>query len=1609
MSATKKTKVRSRQRRLFRALVVVALLVVISMLAAWAWIESRSGQETVRLWLEDRGTELLGRAVRIGSLELDLVPFDAFLNEVQIDGGAGSDELLFRAASMRLRLGPWALLSRQLLIRSLEIESPVVHWDIPTDPRSLNLSPTGDNTLSVAVDSLSIEGGTLELNHQLWNLDTSLTGLSLGVQPAARLPVASRTRSGFLSIDGGAVSLAPGTAGAAATGGSLDVGEADISFTLDDNLIRIESGRLAVGASELSANGTVTNWSEGDFAVAARLQITDLVALAGLDIDGARGGEASLDGNLTFGAEPLSFAARLSAPTITIAGVGATDLSAEISATRERLLVDALQASLFSGSVTARIEADLGSSPRAWLVDYEASGINLASLTTAPGLAGFRFAGSGAGRGNFAWQGLPADTITGSGSFEIALPPGTLERLTADSGRATTATGDAVGAAPVPTAPAATQGRGRQTAAPSLPVPIEARIDFELDRGSLIVRNATASLPRTEASVQGSIGRDRAISGNVRVESGDLRTLDQLFTQVRRFRGELPVPQPFGIAGSGLLGGTVAGTVDDAALDGFLEARDLFVSNSPVGDVDGSLRLAGSALEIIDLQARRGEGVAQGEGRFRIGQQAIAGADYTFGVRLDGYPMEVNLPRLGVPLVVAGETTGELDVSGAYGSPPAGEVSLQGTNVRLNDLGDLRADVRLHLDPDVWIAEQFELTGPRGRLTASGTWNRTDDTVEANVDGVDIDASIASDLTGADLPIDGSLQLRARLTGAFGTPDAAATLRWTDAMANGVRLGSVASSAELRAGSVAIAAVGRSDPTAPAVPPPTPTAAGGNTVISLPTVPTAGWAATLSADLQAPRLATLRAAGESDLVLAMLAAQGYETTEELDVGGSLDVAGSGPLGAWIEWNGRATITDFSLSRPGLSFSLPDPLTLALDAGVLDVDLPRLLSASGSLEANASIDVAERRWLDARASGSLALEVLEVFTEEFVAGGSIDVAMQASGDVLGGEIAGTFVLQDVSLGHPKSPWGAESVSGTVRLINNSLDLVGVTGLAAGERFVADGLLPLASLAGDDSTDPARLDVTIGALPLAPLWERTGPLHELITGGQASVALSVEGRGTDWRTWDGRVDLRSLTVELNDLDLTMGLPTSLTLEDGRLDFIDPIALRGPGTALEVSGGFLLGPLRLDARLQGTANLDPLNTVTEGWGIAGHSTIDVHVSGDPPELSYDGTVAIEAGLVNAPILQPIENISAILTVENRLVSIDSFTGSLGGGRAPGDTNISGDGEVQLVRSVPQRFVLNATVDGAEIRLQPGVRLTASADLVHEGTFERSELSGTMNVTEAEYTKRWESEAELLALSDSEVVGVDHDLARSVILDIDVLAPGDLRIVNNMADVELNADLQVRGTAAEPVLLGSTTVLDGSVTLRDQRYQFLRGSIDFQNPLRTEPNFDIAVETSVRQYLVTVNASGSPSRGDLQASFASSPPLSDLQLIQLLTVGDAPQETLPTDDETLGAVGAQATSFLTSQYLSHVERGAQRVFGLDRFRLEPAVVNGSGDPTARVTIGQQVTPDLWVSWTTKLGTTDEQLVTIEYQLTRGIRITATREDDGSIGVDFRFDHRFR
>jgi autotransporter translocation and assembly factor TamB len=1598
---------RRRWRTIARLAAVAGILLVAVSIAAWVWIESNAGQQRVRGWLERRGSEALGRRLDIASLQLDLLPLRVTLAGITVAGDAGADQPLLRVERLDARLDPWALWRRRISVESLEVSSPIFHWDsgTPLLPRA----GTEDRGLgfSVEIHQLSVRDGAVEIDHERWDLDTALTGVGFELLADAARGADPAIFGGSIAIGGGNVRLRrftePGE-----PAGELLVRNAELSYRSDGDVVRIDGARIGIGDSLVVASGRVTGWRSVSLEVTADVDVDDVVALIGLPQSPAHAGALQLTGTLVFGEPPLAFSGTVAADSLLIAGLEASGVTASVEATRQRLVVEDIEATAFGGAVQARLEGDLQADPRVWRVEYGARSVDLARLTESGAVPGFRFVGIGDLAGELTWSSPWRQTIAGSGLFDLQLPPGTLAGLPASPGPPAGAFD--VGTEAQPPAPTPPGPVPEARPAPSLPLPLEAAGLYDIEDGAIFLRSATVSLPRNRATIEGSIGAAGELALAVSIDSSDLRMLDRFFNQLRRFRGEQPVPQPLGITGGGRARVTIGGSISDPTVVGTASATGLSVANVSIGDLDGSLRLAGSALAIDNLRVRRGAGGAEGSARLRIGERLGPGPDYALDLRLQRYPVAARLTRLGAPLDAAGEASGEISLAGDYGAAPAGTITLHAEDIALNELSGLTADIRMRVDGDRWLAEELSLQGPRGQLIASGTWRRSTDAIEARIDATAVDAAIIGELLGRELGMGGALELTAQIDGVLSAPDGAAVLRWTRAEAFGVQGGSVAASAELRGGSLAVAAIGRPDPTVAAVPPPTPIA--GGQPIPLPDFPASGWAATLSAELGGARPATLRAAGESSLILAALVAQGYRPGDDLEVEGAVELEGSGPLDDWQRWSGSATLTGFSLAQAGLAFEVPDPVALQLDNGILSAELPRLVTGAGNLQARVVVDLIHGTWLEGSASGSLALDLLRVFSDELDVGGNIDVSVEATGDVAGTDLAGLFNLHNVFLAGEASPWSVESIDGEVELVGGQLRLSGVSGIVAGRPFRADGLIPLAALTGDETGAPAHLELEVEDLPLTPLWQRAGALGAVLTGGATSVTVSLDGRGADWRSWRGSIDVRSLDVRLaDDLSLQMAQPTSIAVGGGNLTLVEPIVMRGPGTDLQIGGTFLLDPFRLDTTITGTANLDPLNALTGNFGLAGRATVDLRISGDPPDLDYDGTVEVVSGLFSTPIMQPIDGIQATLTLQGRLIRIDRFLGTLGSAGTRSTSNVNITGEIQLREPTTHRFLLNVGIDSAQLRLQPGIRMNASADLVHEGTLERSILSGTLSVSEAQYTVRWESEADMVALTDSGASRVDHELARTVNLDLEVTAPTGVRILNNMADIELGADLQVRGTLAEPVLLGGATVLDGDITLLDHRYRFVRGSVEFQNPVRTEPSVDVLLETSIRQYLVTVAVSGSPARGDLQVTPTSSPPLSDLELIQLLTVGDAPDRTRTASDDTvtLGAVGAQATSFLTRQYLGQVERGAQRVFGVDRFRVDPAVVEGSGDPTARVTIGKQVTPDLLVTWTSVLGTSDEQLVTVEYQLTRGIRITATREEDGSLAVDFRIDHRFR
>jgi translocation and assembly module TamB len=139
---------------------------------------------------------------------------------------------------------------------------------------------------------------------------------------------------------------------------------------------------------------------------------------------------------------------------------------------------------------------------------------------------------------------------------------------------------------------------------------------------------------------------------------------------------------------------------------------------------------------------------------------------------------------------------------------------------------------------------------------------------------------------------------------------------------------------------------------------------------------------------------------------------------------------------------------------------------------------------------------------------------------------------------------------------------------------------------------------------------------------------------------------------------------------------------------------------------------------------------------------------------------------------------------------------------------------------------------------------------------------------------------------------------------------------------------------------------------------------------------------------------------------------------IITLLALGQTSSESTMRAGATgqAGAGSSGATALLSEAISSQLGGRVERLFGITRFRVDPGLAgvgttgSGSGqNVAARVTVEQQVTRELAVTYVSNVSSTQEQVIQIEYNLNRNISVVALRDQNGTFGVDIKIKKRFQ
>ena len=87
------------------------------------------------------------------------------------------------------------------------------------------------------------------------------------------------------------------------------------------------------------------------------------------------------------------------------------------------------------------------------------------------------------------------------------------------------------------------------------------------------------------------------------------------------------------------------------------------------------------------------------------------------------------------------------------------------------------------------------------------------------------------------------------------------------------------------------------------------------------------------------------------------------------------------------------------------------------------------------------------------------------------------------------------------------------------------------------------------------------------------------------------------------------------------------------------------------------------------------------------------------------------------------------------------------------------------------------------------------------------------------------------------------------------------------------------------------------------------------------------------------------------------------------------------------------------------------QKLFGVSRIKISPEEegTTTNTNPNAQVTIEQQVSKNITITYITDLSRSQQQVIQMEYAINRFFSIIALRDQNGVLSFDFRYRQRKR
>jgi len=615
--------------------------------------------------------------------------------------------------------------------------------------------------------------------------------------------------------------------------------------------------------------------------------------------------------------------------------------------------------------------------------------------------------------------------------------------------------------------------------------------------------------------------------------------------------------------------------------------------------------------------------------------------------------------------------------------------------------------------------------------------------------------------------------------------------------------------------------------------------------------------------------------------------------------------------------------------------------------------------------------------------------------------------------------GAITLTDVYAEHPAAP-PLQIADARIELSGDEAQIPGIRATIADGVLDLEGRIPVGAL-----LSPA------GALRIGVAPGGEADLHATLTGVQASTLLEIlrpdrpsriqalltgEARlmGTlaTWREAHGEVSLKATEVSVQDLAVEV-TPLVGRLTAGTVDF-DPLEVRARGGVFVVDGSADLFNRTIDVTGKGTLDLRTISPFLDETVVTGDAEADVAIQGPLTAPRPTGAIRLKDGTLRLGVIrQPLTAVNGLIAIENGRVTLDGVSGMLGGGtvKMEGTARVAGLGLDQVqVAITGQGLGIRYPVarSGRADELFDELKARVNADLTLTGRTGDLLLAGEVRAERSLYDSDIFLEEGLLppSVPPETMQEQGSRILQTIGLDINLTTENPFLVRNNLAELEAEGTLRLRGSMDVPAPYGRFDVRQGGkVKLQEREFAIQSGQISYNGT--TDPEILIRATTLISQpdgdYEVTINAQGSLETPQL--TLRSNPALSEREIASLIATGrlDVALDT--------GAwiVGEQAAALLAGRFTRAVARELMDL-GLDTVEIQPELLAREGEPSARFTFGKQIGRTLRLIYSVSLSDPESTYYQALFRFRAGQELSAKlqRRLDGtftySLGQRIRF-----